>query len=96
MEVVDHRWRELRAGNELVCEEVPNVNEDCVNDILQNRYGEGYRLGNFSAFNNCQTFVHDVIFECSTGYNQVNRAPGYENVPEACQVWLCIPPGLGD
>lgn len=60
VEVVDHS-REALADNAR-CDLVENVDEDCVNRLIQ--LGRG--LGRFWPTNNCQTFAMDVIIECST------------------------------
>jgi len=64
MTVNDHTGQGDAPGS--VCEEVPpgeGVDEQCVNRMLQ--FGRG--LGGFSAWNNCQSFVMEVLFNC--GYS---------------------------
>lgn len=44
------------------CDHVENVDEDCVNKMLE----IGTDLGGFWPTNNCQTFVMDVLIQCAT------------------------------
>jgi RHS repeat-associated protein len=54
--IKDHTGQsETRKG--ATCKIVPNVEEKKVNELLE----IGKPLGQFSAFNNCQTFANDVI-----------------------------------
>lgn len=60
VEVVDHTGQSLGADSH--CDHVEEVDEDCVNRKIRIRR----QLGRFSPWNNCQTFVMEVIIECST------------------------------
>lgn len=53
--VTDHRGRSEQPGAK--CETVKGVNEDKVNELLE----IGRSLGTWGAFNNCQSFVTDVL-----------------------------------
>ena len=46
------------------CEDVENIDEDCVNEEL----GIGKSLGRFGPTNNCRTFMIQVIDRCTTGW----------------------------
>ncbi len=61
-EIVDHTGRGRQPG--AVCERLkPEVDEDCVNERLQ----IGSSEGRWSPFNQCQTFVLDIMEDCSKG-----------------------------
>jgi hypothetical protein len=58
----------------IVCNEQPNVDEDCVNQTVSNDMGQ--HMGSFGLFNNCITYVNDVIRKCthSPGIQRVSMA----------------------
>jgi RHS repeat-associated protein len=60
VEVVDHTGQSTEENSH--CDHVQNVDEDCVNRMLQLRRD----LGRFWPTNNCQTFVMDVLIQCDT------------------------------
>jgi len=59
VEVVDHKDESTQDNAH--CDKVENVDESCVNKLIR----IGRPLGSFGPTNNCQTFVMDVIIECS-------------------------------
>jgi RHS repeat-associated protein len=56
----DHRGQ--ADAEDSICEEVPDVDEDCVNNWI----APGRELGEFGPTNNCQTFASTVINSCRT------------------------------
>ncbi|CUI05435.1 Rhs family protein [Janthinobacterium sp. CG23_2] len=59
-QVVDHAGQSQAKG--ATCEPKKDVDEDCVNKKLT----MGRATGRWSPYNQCQSFVQDVIRECST------------------------------
>jgi RHS repeat-associated protein len=62
--------------DDVQCEPVGNVDEQCIN----NRLGFGSGLGPWSAWNQCQTFVAETLWACNLptmNYSGAEGAPGY-------------------
>ncbi|MFZ1748269.1 MAG: hypothetical protein WBO24_16900 [Nitrospirales bacterium] len=69
--ITDHSGSsEKRKGAR--CEIVPNVDESLVNELIE----IGKPLGQFSAFNNCQSFAADIIEQATQPV-----PPGRLNIP---------------
>jgi RHS repeat-associated protein len=64
--IVDHSGDFYTADErrEILCEERPDVDEDCVDRVLRALMGR--TMGRWSLWNNCMTFVDDVVSTCST------------------------------
>ena len=60
VEVVDHTGQSTEENSH--CDHVENVDESCVNKKIT----IGRSLGHFGPTNNCQTFVMEVVIECSS------------------------------
>ena len=66
VEVCDHSERDMTGAS---CELISNVDENLVNDQLQ----LGRPLGRWSPWNQCQSFVADVLRNARTGCRQTRR-----------------------
>jgi hypothetical protein len=60
VQVTDHT--DESVADNARCDKVGKVDEDCVNKLL--KIGRG--LGRFGPANNCQTFVTEVLIQCTT------------------------------
>ncbi|NJO16764.1 MAG: RHS repeat-associated core domain-containing protein [Thioploca sp.] len=58
----DHSGQSLKIN--VSCELVPNVDEECVNQLII----PGRPTGNWTLINQCQTFASSVINQCSNNY----------------------------
>ena len=65
--ILDHSRNKMYYSDDerkdIVCNEQPNVDEDCVNQTISNDMGQ--HMGSFGLFNNCITYVNDVIQKCT-------------------------------
>jgi len=59
VQVIDHSGESEAPTSS--CQVVPNLDEDCVNKAL----ASGRDLGRWTVGNQCQSFVSEVIKECS-------------------------------
>jgi RHS repeat-associated protein len=57
--VTDHSAEAISPGD---CTNIPNVNEDCVNNGLK----IGTPTGRWTPTNQCNSFVNDLLYNCST------------------------------
>jgi len=63
-QIVDHT-SQSQSRSDVKCEEIPDVDEACVDDKLwTDRRGYGTTMGAFSFSNNCQSWVNRVLNEC--------------------------------
>jgi hypothetical protein len=76
--VEDHTVDLYHPG--VTCEEVPDVDESCVNDQLV----VGTPRGQWNAINQCQTFVSDVLQMCQPRPECNASFMGAEGAPNAC------------
>jgi RHS repeat-associated protein len=74
VEITDHSWAlRQEEKDKIQCSEVRNVDESCVNRELE----IGKALGVWSPFNNCATFVTQVLELCKVCRNSGRYDPTY-------------------
>jgi len=76
-EVRDHKGQGNRKGSE--CYEVPDCNEDCVNNALK----LGRSLGEWRFNNQCNTFVTSALTACGCKNKCLKWSDGFSVIPDA-------------
>jgi RHS repeat-associated protein len=59
-QTVDHSGQS--SASNAFCQEIPKVNESCINDIIK----PGQPTGRWTPLNQCHSFVNDAIDKCKT------------------------------